>query len=68
MVHEREEAHDDNGASVRSGQEGEREDRRGREWVSEVWTTAGILFKALGSWPRHQVTCGAWRTRGGDGL
>jgi hypothetical protein len=42
--------------------EGEREDTRGREWVDEIWTTAGILFKALGSWPRRQVA------RGGDGL
>jgi hypothetical protein len=45
-----------------------REGRRRREWVGEVWTTAEILFKALGSWPRRQVARGAWRTRGGDGL
>jgi hypothetical protein len=35
-----------------------REGRR-REWVGEVWTTAEIPFKVLGSWPRRQVACGA---------
>jgi hypothetical protein len=36
--------------------------------MGEVGTTAEAPFYVLGSWPRRQVACGAWRTRGGDGL
>jgi hypothetical protein len=47
---------------------GETERRRRREWMGEVWMAAGTPFYTLSSWPRCQVTRGAWRTRGGDGL
>jgi hypothetical protein len=41
---------------------------KGKEWEGEVGTTAGTLLYTLSNWPRCQVACGAWMTRGGDGL